>query len=264
MSSRVLVKLESHVAEVTLNRPDKFNALDLEMFSEIAAAGEQLAKDSSVRAVVLTGAGEHFCSGIGTSIFQGKEPMASEANMSPGESSPANFFQRTAYVWRELPVPVICVLHGVAYGGGLQIAMGADIRIASPSARLSIMEIKWGLIPDMAITTTLRNILAVDKVKELVFSGRVVDAAEAKEIGLVTIIDDDPLVAARAMAGAIASRSPDAIRAAKSMLNNAWQMPEEEALRREAELQLAIIGRANQLEAVSASLSKRVPEFVDK
>ena len=264
MTDRVVITTDAGVAEVTLNRPDKYNALDLAMFEELAAAGEQLRKDKTVRAVVLTGAGANFCAGIDISIFQQQEPIGSASRMAPGETSPANFFQRPAYVWREIPVPVICALKGVAYGGGLQIALGADIRFSTADARFSVMEVKWGLIPDMAISTTLRNILPVDKAKELVFSGRVIDGAEAEKMGLVTALHADPLAAARNFAGSIAGRSPDAIRAAKLLINEAWMVPEAEALRREAELQTAILGGANQSEAVSANLAKRAPVFVDQ
>lgn len=264
MSDRVVITADAGVAEVTLNRPDKYNALDLEMFEALADAGEQLRNDKAIRAVVLTGAGENFCAGIDISIFQQQEPIGSASRMAPGDTSPANFFQRPAYVWREIPVPVICALKGIAYGGGLQIALGADIRFASVDTRLSVMEIKWGLIPDMAISTTLRNILPVDKAKELVFSGRVVEGVEAEKMGLVTALHKDPLAAARNLAHSIAGRSPDAVRAAKLMINEAWMLPEADALRLEAELQMTILGTANQSEAVSANLAKRVPVFVDQ
>lgn len=263
MSDRVVVSIEEHVAEVVLNRPDKLNALDIEMFEELAAAGERLAEDRSVRAVVLTGAGDNFCSGIDISIFQQEEPILTAKNMGPGKKTPANFFQRPAYVWRELPVPVICALHGITYGGGLQIALGADIRFATAAAQLSIMEIKWGLIPDMAISTTLRNILPVDKAKELIFSGRVIDGTEAEKLGLVTALHDEPLVAARTLARSIAGRSPDAVRAAKKLVNTAWMMSEADALGCEAELQTKVLGGANQSEAVSANLTRRAPVFID-
>jgi len=263
MNDRVDISIDSHVAEVTLNRPDKHNALDLRMFEALAAAGEQLANDSSVRAVVLTGAGANFCSGIDVSFFQQQEPVITAERMAPGNSSPANFFQRPAYVWRELPVPVICAMQGIAYGGGLQIALGADLRFATANSQLSIMEIKWGLIPDMAISTTLRSILPADRAKELTFSGRVVDGTEALRLGLVTELHDDPLAAARILAHSIAGRSPDAVRAAKSLINQAWQLPEADALCREAQLQMSVLGKANQMEAVLANMEKRPPVFDD-
>ncbi|MDX2412836.1 MAG: crotonase/enoyl-CoA hydratase family protein, partial [Woeseiaceae bacterium] len=208
MTSRVTFAVVDHVARVTLNRPDKHNAIDHQMFVGLADVGQELAKDQSVRAVILHGAGEHFCAGIDISVFQQKEPVATAESMAPCDGSPANLFQRAAYIWREIPVPVICAIQGAAYGGGLQIALGADLRFAAPDARLSIMEIKWGLIPDMAISTTLRGIVPMDIAKSLTWSGKVIAGDEALRLGLVTEVHDDPLRAAGEMARSIANKSP--------------------------------------------------------
>jgi enoyl-CoA hydratase/carnithine racemase len=263
MSDVLTVTTEGHVAHVTLSRPDKHNAVNLEMFEALGDAGEHLGKDRSIRAVVLSGAGGNFCSGIDTSIFGAAEPAINVRLMAPGESTPANFFQRAAYTWRELPVPVICAIHGVAYGAGFQFAMAADLRYAAPDARLSIMEIKWGLIPDLAISTSLRDVLPVDKAKELTWTGRIVNAAEALELGLLTALHDDPVAAALEMAAELSIRSPDAIRSAKTLFNRAWRMSEAQALALEAELQTAILGSANQAEAVLANIERRAPVFED-
>ena len=262
MSDPLTISIDDHVATVTLNRPDKANAVNLAMFDALAEAGRQLAADRSVRAVVLCGAGDNFCAGIDVSLFQGGLEFDASA-MAPVGDSPANRFQLAAYVWRELPVPVICAIHGVAFGAGLQIALGADLRYARPDASLSIMEIKWGLIPDMAITTTLRDILPADKVKELAWSGRAVGAEEALAMGLVTALHDDPLAAALEAAAAIRVKSPDAIRAMKQLFNRSWRLADVEALALEAELQLGVMGKKNQLEAVMANMQKRAPEFDD-
>ena len=264
MTDVLTTTVEGHVATVTLNRPDRHNAINIDMFAALSEAGEQLKSQPSVRAVVLTGAGENFCSGIDTSVFKQAGAGIDPGMMAPVEPSPANFFQRSAYVWRELDVPVVCALRGVAFGGGLQIALGADLRFASPTARLSIMEIKWGLIPDIAISTTLRDILPVDRIKELAWSGRVVDAAEALELGLVTSIHDDPLAAAQQFAADVAARSPDAIRSMKKLFNRAWQMSDADALALEARLQSLILGAPNQVEAVMANLEGRAPVFEDR
>jgi len=261
MSDVLTVTTEGHVAHVTLNRPDKHNAVSLEMFEALGDTGEQLSTDRSIRAVVLSGAGDHFCSGIDTGIFGQAESAIDANSMAPGTSTPANFFQRSAYTWRELPVPVICAINGVAFGAGLQIALGADLRYAAPDARLSIMEIKWGLIPDLAISTTLRDILPVDKAKELTWTGRIVNASEALELGLVTAVHDDPVAAALETAAGICARSPEAVRSAKKLFNRAWQMDEAEALALEARLQTAILGSANQAEAVRANIEHRTPVF---
>jgi len=263
MTKRVTVLVTDHVARVTLNRPDKHNAVDMQMFAELADVGQQLADDKSVRAVVLHGAGEHFCAGIDISVFQQKQPVVTAEAMAPCVGSPANIFQRAAYVWREVPAPVICAIHGAAYGAGLQIAFGADLRFAAPDARLSIMEIKWGLVPDMAISTTLRGIVPMDLAKSLAWSGKVISGDEAMRLGLVTEIHKDPVSAADETARSIARKSPDAIRAAKRLINESWALSEADALRLEAQLQISLMGRENQLEAVKANLEGRSPVFLE-
>lgn len=263
MSATVRVGREDRIAVVTLNRPDKMNAVNLEMFDALGEAGRELAEDRSVRAIVLNGAGENFCAGIDTSVFQDEAMRIDGAALAPLPGSAANRFQEAAYTWRRIEVPVICALHGVAFGAGLQIALGADLRFAAPDARFSIMEIKWGLIPDLAITTTLRHLVAIDKVKELAFSGRIIDAPEALKTGLITELHNDPLAAAMEAARSIRVKSPDAIRSLKRLVNAAWQLSDAESLALEAELQSGILGRKNQLEAVMANLQDRAPEFDD-
>lgn len=263
MNDRVRITVEGHVASVMLDRADKYNALDMRMFEALGEAANQLAGESSVRAVVLHGAGDNFCAGIDTSVLSDPDANIDASLMAPIAPSAANLFQRAAYAWRELPIPVICALRGITYGGGLQIALGADLRLTSADASFSIMETKWGLIPDMAISTTLRNIVPADRVKELAWSARTFDAAEALNLGIVTAIHDDPLAAAIAMADEYASKSPDAIQGIKRLVNEAWHLSEAEALMLEARLQLAIMGSANQLEAVTANLQRRAPKFED-
>jgi enoyl-CoA hydratase/carnithine racemase len=263
VNDRLELSIEKHVAEVMLNRPEKLNALDLETFDALDAAARALEGEKSVRAVVLHGAGENFCAGIDLSVLQGGIGDIGEALLAPVEGSPANRFQRAAYAWRELPVPVICVLQGVTFGGGFQIAMGADLRYAAPDTQLSIMESKWGLIPDMAISTTLRHILPPDRVKELAWTARVFDAEEGLQLGVLTSIEVDPLAAARRVAQACAERSPDAIRGIKCLVNEAWSRSEKDSLALEAQLQLRLLGSGNQAEAVRANLEKRKPDFAD-
>lgn len=263
MNDRVDIRISGHVAEVMLDRPLKFNALDLETFDALDEAARKLEGESSVRAVVLHGAGENFCAGIDLSVLQGGISDVGEALLSPVEGSLANRFQRAAYAWRELPMPVICALQGVTFGGGFQIAMGADLRYAAANTQLSIMESKWGLIPDMAISTTLRNIVPPDRVKELAWTGRVFDAAEALQLGIVTAIEDDPLGTARRVAEACAEKSPDAIRGIKCLVNEGWSRSEKDSLALEAQLQLRLLGSKNQSEAVRANLEKRKPDFAN-
>jgi enoyl-CoA hydratase/carnithine racemase len=259
----VNISLNEHVAEVMLNRPDKYNALNLPMFEALVASADSLANEPKLRAVVLHGAGGNFCAGIDVGVFTDQSVKIDQALMEPLAGSNANLFQRAAYAWRELPVPVICALDGVTYGGGLQIALGADLRYAAAETRFSIMETKWGLIPDMAISATLRHIIAADKVKELAWSARIFDANEALALGVVTGIHADPLAAARQFAEACATRSPGAIRGIKQLVNQAWHLSEAESLALEAKLQLEIMGSPNQVESVRANLENRQPKFAD-
>lgn len=263
MNDRLQISIDAHVAEVMLNRPDKYNALDMKMFEALGTAADQLAADAAVRAVVLYGAGGNFCAGIDLDVLSDSETDFGAALRSPVAPSAANVFQRAAYAWRELPMPVICAVTGVTFGGGLQIALGADIRYAAADAQMSIMESKWGLIPDMAISTTLRHLVAPDCAKELAWSARVFAADEALAMGLVTAVVDDPLAAARSLARDCASKSPDAIRGVKALINGAWQLSEAESLALEAQIQGNIIGAENQLEAVRANRAKRPPVFRD-
>jgi enoyl-CoA hydratase/carnithine racemase len=259
---RVRIDVADHVATVTLARPDKHNALDRPMFEAIIAAAERLAREPGVRAVVLHGEGPSFCSGLDLASLISSD-AGIDAIIAPLREEPPNWFQRTAYDWLRLPMPVIAAVHGNCFGGGLQIALGADIRIATPDARLSVMEVKWGLIPDMSITRTLPRLVGIDVAKELTFTGRLIDGAEAQRLGLVTRVTDDPLTAAHELAAEIASKSPDAIRGAKRLFNSAWTGLADETLALEAEIQSSLIGSPNQLAAVTAGLQKQPAEFTD-
>ncbi len=263
MSERVRISIEGHVAEVMLDRPDKMNALDVAMFEALDAAARKLHSKQGVRAVVLHGAGENFCAGMDVTVFSEGGPEAVKTLLAPVGGSVANLAQRAGYAWRELPVPVVCALRGVTFGGGFQIAAGADLRIAAPGTQFSIMESKWGIIPDMAISTTLRGIVPPDRIKELAWTGRIFDAEEAIGLGLLTAIEDDPLSAARAVAEACAERSPEAVRGVKRLVNEAWNMPEQDALALEARIQTGLLGSRNQREAVLANIERRSPEFAD-
>lgn len=259
---RVRIDVNEHVATVTLARPDKHNALDRPMFEAIIGAAERLSSEPGVRVVVLHGEGKSFCSGLDLASLISSD-AGIDGIIAPLREEPPNWFQRTAYDWLRLPVPVIAAIHGNCFGGGLQIALGADVRIATPDARLSVMEVKWGLIPDMSITRTLPRLVGIDVAKELTFTGRLLDGAEAQRLGLVTRVDDDPLGAARELAADIAGKSPDAIRGAKRLFNAAWTGLADETLALEAEIQSSLIGSPNQLAAVTAGLQKQPAEFTD-
>jgi enoyl-CoA hydratase/carnithine racemase len=262
MTERVHIEIDDHVAVVTLTRPDKHNALDVAMFEQIVGAAERLQAEPGVRAVVLHGDGPSFCSGLDVvAIMQAGGGVQGLTDRVHGEVP--NWFQRAARDWTTLPMPVIAAVHGTCFGGGLQIALGADIRIAAPDARLSVMEVKWGLVPDMAITRALPRLVGIDVAKELTFTGRVFDGTEAAGLGVVTRCSDDPLAAAGALAAEIAGRSPDAVRGAKRLFEEAWTGAASDTLALEAELQLGLIGSPNQMAAVTAGFTKEPAEFVD-
>jgi enoyl-CoA hydratase/carnithine racemase len=261
MPDRVTVSLAQGVADVRLNRPDKMNALDGAMFEALVETGRKLAAEPGLRAVVLSGEGRAFCAGLDVASFMGGSGARSLFERSP--ESPANFAQRAAWVWTELPVPVIAAIHGVAFGGGLQIALAADVRFVAPDARLSVMEIKWGLIPDMCGSQTLRRLVRLDVAKELTYTGRVVAGSEAAALGLATHVSDTPREAALELAREIAGKSPSAIRAGKRLLDAAGLLDLEEGLRLEERLQSSLLGKPNQIEAVRANAEKREPRFSD-
>jgi enoyl-CoA hydratase/carnithine racemase len=258
MSQRVTIEVADHVAVVTLNRPDKHNALDGPMFEGIVEAAGAVTRMQEVRAVVLHGAGPSFCSGLDVSAFASIDDILER---EAGRRS--NLAQRTCTDWIDVPAPVIAAIHGNCFGGGLQIALGADIRLAAPDARLSVMESKWGLVPDMGITSTLPRLVRIDVAKELTYTGRLLTGTEAAALGLVTRVTEDPLAAAKELAGQIAGRSPDAVRAAKRLYDTSWHAPVEEGLALETELQVGLIGSPNQIEAVRAGMAKEPANFAD-
>jgi enoyl-CoA hydratase/carnithine racemase len=259
--ARVDVSVTDHVALVTLNRPEKHNALDLAMFEAITATVERLSTAPGLRAVVLHGAGKSFCSGLDFGAVAAAGGL--QALSDPLKEEPPNYFQRVAYGWIQVPVPVIAAIHGNCLGGGFQIALGADIRIASPDANLSVMEAKWGLIPDMAITQTLTRLVGIDVAKELTYTSRVFSGEEAFRIGAVTRLHEDPLDEALKLAREIAGRSPDAMRRAKRLFDEGWAGTASETLALEARLQRELIGTPNQIAAVTAEISKQNAEFTD-
>ncbi|MBV8684880.1 MAG: crotonase/enoyl-CoA hydratase family protein [Caulobacteraceae bacterium] len=270
MEERVRIDIEGGVADVRMVRTDKMNALDDAMFAGLVAAGERLKNEAGVRAVVLSGEGRAFCAGLDMGNFgrmaEGR-PAGTTASRDEGLGArthgPANRAQYAAWVWREIPVPVIAAVHGVAFGGGLQVALGADMRYVAPDARLAVLEIKWGLVPDMAGTQLMRGLVREDVVRELTFTGRIFSGEEALSLGLATRVCADPRAEALQTAREIAGRNPDAIRAAKRLLNAAPYGDNEAGLIAESVEQAALIGSPNQVEAVMSNLQKRDPIFVD-
>ncbi|MGJ7606631.1 crotonase/enoyl-CoA hydratase family protein [Variovorax sp. LT1R20] len=258
------------VVELQLARADKMNALDPAMFDALIEAGEALRGDASVRAVVISGRGKAFCAGLDMASFERMQQGAGEGVLGEGAAGAdlvkrthgiSNAAQHVAMVWRDVPVPVIAAVHGVAFGGGLQVALGADIRIVAPDTKLSVMEIKWGLVPDMAGMVLMRELARNDVVRELTFTGRIFSGEEALQIGFATRLSADPLAEALQVAHEIAGKSPDAIRAGKRLLNAAMSQSAAELLMAESVEQKALIGSANQAEAVKANIERRAPRF---
>ena len=263
MDARLTITRSGPVAEVMLNRPDKRNALDLGLFDALAAAGDSLMGAEGLRAVILHGAGSAFCAGIDTSEFMRMAQNLATVKAEMLEPAPGqpNRFQRPVTVWADLDVPVIAAVHGVAFGAGMQLALGADFRVAAPDAKLSIMEARWGLIPDMGLTQSLPRLMRADLAKELILTARVLEAPEALALGLLTRLADDPLAEARTMAARFAAISPDVLRAGKRLVEAAWTLPPGPGLTLEAELQAGLIAGPNQIEAVMAGMQNRAPKF---
>ena len=264
MNDRVEISLKDHVAHVKLNRPKKMNALDDQMFEAICGVGEKISKLDDVRAVVLSGEGPSFCAGLDMSNFDKLVDSDSSGLFGTLEERTKgiyNDYQYATWVWREIEVPVIAALHGVTIGGGIQIALGADMRYAAPDTKISIFEIKWGLIPDMGGSQLLRGLLRDDVIRELGYTGRMLAADEALALGLVTGVVENPLEHAMGLAKTIASKSPDAIKASKALYNDVHYKSVAEGMMQESTLQDKIVGKANHLEAVMSGLEKREPNF---
>jgi enoyl-CoA hydratase/carnithine racemase len=268
MSDAVVLEIQNGVADLRLNRPDKMNAVDETIMRGLHAALTTIASDRRVRVVVLSGNGKAFCAGLDFSNFgdmlSGDLSAESVAD-AYDDLSPAgaNYAQQISWGWQELPVPVIAAVHGAAMGGGLNIALGADIRIVHPQTKMGFVEITFGLLPDMSATQSLRRLASLDRIKELLLTGRKFSGAQALEYGLATELSEDPLADALEMAAVIASRNPDAVRRGKQLLNNSDRVSLREGLIAESDCSRQLMGTANQLEAVMSTFEKRAPVFVD-
>ena len=268
IAARVRIHRDGGIAHVQLTRPDKRNALDDAMFQAIAQAGEQLKHDAGVRAVVLSGEGLSFCAGLDFGGFQSMSERGADTASDSGigamaEGRITHLAQQICWVWQEVPVPVIAALQGHALGGGMQLALGADVRIAHPDTKLSVREVHWGLTPDMTGTLMLSRLVRDDVMKELVFTGRVLPASEGAQLGLVTKLSDTPVDDAMVMAREIAGRSPDAVRGAKKLINRLSNAGAAEHFAAEREIIFKLIGSPNQVEAITANFENRAPNFAD-
>ena len=278
MKDRISIHVGGGVADVQLIRADKMNALDDAMFAALIEAGQTVAEDKAVRAVVLSGEGRAFCAGLDMGNFgRMADAPASDASKADGGSASdvtkglalrthgiSNRAQYAVWTWREAPVPVIAAVHGFAFGGGFQLMLGADIRIVHPEARMSVMEIKWGLVPDMAGTAIMRGLARDDVVRELTYTGRQFTGVEAEAMGFATMLSEEPRAQALAMAREIAGKNPDAIVAAKKIFNSSADLSYAELLMQESVLQDNIIRTPNQVEAVLSTMEKRAGQYKDR
>lgn len=265
MENRVTVSIKDHIADVKLNRADKMNALDDAMFLALIETGISLAKDASVRCVVLSGEGKAFCAGLDLSNFKMPDADDSVTNQTLAERTygNANKFQKCVMVWHDMPVPVIAAVHGVSLGGGVQIMMGADIRYIAPDTKCSIMEMKWGLVPDLGGTQLWRHNVRRDILKELTYTNRMFSGEDAVHYGFATHTSTNPYEDAMKLAQEIASKSPTAIVKAKQLLNEAPYLSMDEGLMNESRIQDEIMGNKNQLESVFSQMQKREAQFED-
>jgi enoyl-CoA hydratase/carnithine racemase len=271
MQDRVKVTIEDGVADVRLVRADKMNALDPAMFDALRDTGSRLIDEPGLRAVVISGEGRAFCAGLDFGRFEkmaespgdGGMGVSHEMRIGARTNGLSNDPQYAVTVWRDVPVPVIAAVHGVAFGGGFQLALGADLRFVAPDARMSVMEIKWGLVPDMGGALLMRELARADVIRELTWSGRVFDGAEALALGFATRVCADPRAEALAFAREVAGRSPHAIRAGKRLLQLAESAGPAAILQAESDEQIRLLGSPNQVEAVMANLQKRAPSFLD-
>ena len=262
---RIQIEVAEHVATATMVRADKHNALDRAMFDALHGAIDRLREEPGVRAVVLAGEGPSFCSGLDIASFmaEAENGAGPDVLLDKPENRAANYAQRVATGWGEVPVPVIAAIHGYCFGGGLQIALGADIRVAAPDATFSVMESRWGLIPDMGITRALPRLVGIDVAKELTFTARRFSGEEAAGLGVVTRTAADPATAARELAAEIAGQSPEAVRGAKRLYDEAWVAGPADSLALEEQIQRTLLGSPNQIAAVMAGATKQPAEFTD-
>lgn len=257
---RVKLEKKDGIAYVTLSRPDKYNGLDFPMMEGLVETARLIRKDRELRAVILQGDGKAFCAGLDFGTVM-KQPVKLLRSFTKYGIKKTNLFQEVCWCWRGLPIPVIAVLHGYCYGGGMQIALAADFRITTPDCEMSIMEIKWGMIPDMTGTVTLRELVPMDVAKELTMTGRLFTGDEAKTMNLVTRVAANPLEEAEKLAQAIKTRSPDAISASKALFQQSWNVPEAQAFDVESKLQFKMLRSKNQRRAMQANMKKEAPTF---
>ncbi|MGB1140464.1 MAG: crotonase/enoyl-CoA hydratase family protein [Halioglobus sp.] len=267
-SEALQVTRNDHIAHVRLNRPEAHNAIESGIMNGLIDFARSMQDPGDIRTIVISGNGRSFCAGLDMSAFAEMQSgelsgdrddvAAALRDISPGG---ANRAQQVGWLWQEVPIPVIAAVQGAALGGGLNLALGADIRIVHPDATLAFVEITWGLLPDMSASQSLRRLVALDRIKELVFTGRKFSGEDALRYGIATEVSESPVEDALAMAATIARHNPDALRAAKQLLNQSALVSVADGLAHEAAVTSRLLGTPNQLEAVGAQLEGREPDF---
>jgi enoyl-CoA hydratase/carnithine racemase len=259
-ASNVTCTLEDGVAQVRLDRPDKLNALTLEILDDLVATAHALRKDRTLRAVVIAGEGDAFCAGLDFGSVL-RQPAKIATSFVPRPWRGTNTFQEACWAWRRLPVPVIAAVHGHCLGGGLQIALAADFRFATPDSQWSVLEAKWGIIPDMSGIRSLAELVGIDTAKRLTMTAEMLSGKEAHDLGLVTGVDPDPLAAAAELVGRLKGRSPDQLAAAKRLFNDTWTASPRRTFARERIEQAWLLAARNTKIAREAAVKRLPPEF---
>ncbi|RNI19885.1 crotonase/enoyl-CoA hydratase family protein [Flexivirga caeni] len=260
MSNNIEVTVADGIADVRLDRPEKLNGLTLPMLRELASVARKLRSDKEIRTVILSGNGTSFCAGLDFKTVTA-DPKQLPLGLLPRPWRSTNLFQEACWAWRRVPVPVVAAVHGHCYGGGLQIALSADLRVTAPDAKWSVLEGKWGLIPDMTGVQALSELVGIETAKRLTMTAEIISGTEAAQIGLVGQVDPQPYGAARALAASLAQRSPDALVAAKRLFDRTWTMSARRTFTRERWEQARLLLGANFTIARKAGLQREQPVF---
>ena len=260
MPSTLTCRVEGGVAQVRLNRPDKLNALTLDTLEDLVATARELSGDRTLRGVVIAGEGESFCAGLDFATVL-KNPPRVARSFVPNPLRGTNLFQEACWAWRRVPVPVVAAVHGHCYGGGLQIALAADLRMTTPDAQWSVLEAKWGLVPDMSGIQALSQQVRMDVAKRLTMTGEVVSGERAVELGLASEVHHDPVAAATAFVEQVATRSPDAVAATKRLFGRTWSSSDRRTFARERVEQAKLLATRNTTIAREAAMKRVAPAF---
>lgn len=263
MPRHITTTIDEGIAHVRLARPDKLNALTLDMLDDLVATAHGLRADRRLRAVVIAGDGDAFCAGLDFGTVM-KDPRGIARRFAPRPWRGTNTFQEAPWAYRRLPVPVIAAVHGHCLGGGLQIALAADFRIARADSTWSVLEGAWGIVPDMSGVHALSQLVGIDVAKKLTMTAAKISGERAHELGLVTDLADDPVAAATELAHQLAERSPDALAATKRLFERTWASGPRRSFARERLEQLPLLFGPNTARARQANLARTAAEYLPR